>query len=265
MNKRTNKVVAVANQKGGVGKTTTSINLAACLASNGCSVLLIDMDPQGNATSGLGIDRKACERSTYDVLLGDASFDEAIVQTKYESLQLLPSTPDLAGAEIELVEHDTREYQLRNSIAELEPRWDFVILDCPPSLGLLTVNALAAASTVLVPVQTEYYALEGMGQLLRTVQLVHEHLNPRLSLEGILLTMYDARTNLSEQVADEVVTHFGDLVFDTVIPRNVRLSEAPSYGEAIISYDKSSRGAKCYRELTREFLTRNRYEVRATA
>ena len=261
MDRKSNKVVAVANQKGGVGKTTTSVNLAACLASAGCEVLLIDLDPQGNATSGLGVDRDLVELSTYHVLLADAAIAEAILPTRYEHLSIVPSTTDLAGAEVELVGHRTREFRLREVIRGLEPRFDFVILDCPPSLGLLTINALTAATTVLVPVQTEYYALEGMGQLLHTVELVHEHLNPRLTIEGILLTMYDARTNLSAQVADEVVSHFGELVFETMIPRNVRLSEAPSYGEAIVSYDRASKGAVSYLDFTREFLTRNRYDV----
>ncbi len=258
MKQRANKVVAIANQKGGVGKTTTSVNLAACLADAGCSVLLVDLDPQGNATSGLGIERSELEASTYDVLMGNISVDEAAVGTTYENLMLLPSTPDLAGAAVELVEHETREYRLRETLHRSGIDKDFIIVDCPPSLGLLTLNALVASTTVLLPVQTEYYALEGMGQLLHTVELVHEHLNPELTVEGILLTMYDARTNLSEQVADEVQAHFGDLVFKTVIPRNVKLSEAPSYGKAIISYDNSSRGARRYRDFTREFLDRNR-------
>jgi len=258
MKTRANKVVAVANQKGGVGKTTTAVNLAACLADAGCKVLLLDMDPQGNATSGLGIDRESVEASTYHVLMGAVPLHEAVIQTRYENLLILPSNTDLAGAEVELVSHDTREFRLREALQASELDVDFVLLDCQPSLGLLTLNALVASSTVLMPVQTEYYALEGMGQLLHTVELVHEHLNPQLAVEGILLTMYDSRTNLSEQVADEVVAHFGSLVFKTVIPRNVRLSEAPSYGHAIITYDDQSRGARQYRTLAREFLDRNR-------
>lgn len=258
MSTRANKVVAVANQKGGVGKTTTAVNLAACLADTGCHVLLLDMDPQGNATSGLGIDRSAVKASTYHVLTGAVSVADAAITTRYENLWLLPSNTDLAGAEVELVDHETREFRLREALDASELDVDFIILDCPPSLGLLTLNALVASSTVLMPVQTEYYALEGMGQLLHTVELVHEHLNPRLAVEGILLTMYDSRTNLSEQVADEVTSHFGSLVFNTVIPRNVRLSEAPSYGHAIITYDDASRGARQYRTLAREFLDRNR-------
>ncbi len=251
------KVVAIANQKGGVGKTTTSVNMAACLAGEDCSVLLIDLDPQGNATSGLGIDREDCEASIYDGLVDDASLGELTVDTPTENLDLVPSTTDLAGAQIELVEHPRREFRLRRAIERSDAEYDFVILDCPPSLGLLTLNALAAANTVLVPIQTEYYALEGLGHLLETVELIHEHLNPALSIEGILLTMYDGRTNLSEQVASEVSTHFGDLVFETVIPRNVRLGEAPSFGKPITEYDNSSRGARSYRDFAREFLERN--------
>ncbi|MGM0554931.1 MAG: ParA family protein [Myxococcota bacterium] len=254
-----NKVVAIANQKGGVGKTTTSVNLAACLADEGAKVLLLDLDPQGNATSGLGIDRKALETSTYDLLMGDAGLADLAIPTDLANLALVPSTTDLAGAEIELVSHSTREYRLRDELRGMELEFDFIIIDCPPSLGLLTINALAGADTVLVPIQAEYYALEGVGMLNETVELVQDYLNPRLTWEGVLLTMYDGRTNLSEQVADEVSRHFGELVFDTKIPRNVRLSEAPSYGEPIIRYDDSSRGAKTYRSFAREFLNRNRF------
>jgi chromosome partitioning protein len=257
MKQRANKVVAVANQKGGVGKTTTSVNLAACLADSGCTVLLVDIDPQGNASSGLGVHRDEVTRSSYHVLNNEVALHEAVIATQHERLFLLPATTDLAGAEIELVDHPDREFQLRRALQASELDVDFIILDCPPSLGLLTVNALVAASTVLLPVQTEYYALEGMGQLLHTVNLVHQHLNPELQIEGILLTMYDGRTNLSEQVADEVTTHFGNLVFETVIPRNVRLSEAPSHGKSIIAYDDASRGARRYRAFAREFLDRN--------
>ena len=260
MSHKTSKVVAVANQKGGVGKTTTAVNLAACLAESGREVLLVDMDPQGNATSGLGVRRDDLPASIYDVLLGDVTMEEATAATRYPTLWVVGSTTDLAGAEIELVNHPEREFRLRAAFDSMTKSYDFVILDCPPSLGLITVNAMAAAKTVLVPVQTEYYALEGMGHLLRTIELVHEHLNPNLLVEGILLTMFDGRTNLASQVADEVNHHFGDLVFDTVIPRNVRLSEAPSHGEAIISYDSASKGATSYREFAREFLSRNDVE-----
>lgn len=263
MSRPLNKVVAIANQKGGVGKTTTAVNLAACLADAGCNVLLIDMDPQGNATSGLGVERDDLDLSLYDVLLGDVTIDEATVPTAHGSLSLVGSTTDLAGAEIELVGHPEREFRLRAAVQVMDSKYDFIILDCPPSLGLVTVNAMAAATTVLVPVQTEFYALEGMGHLLRTIELVHQHLNPRLIIEGIVLTMFDGRTNLAAQVAEEVNHHFGDLVFDTVIPRNVRLSEAPSHGQPIIRYDASSRGAESYRDFAAEFLDRNDFAQRA--
>ena len=260
------KVVAVANQKGGVGKTTTSVNMAACLAREGCRVLLIDLDPQGNATSGLGIDRHECEESIYDGLVNDRPLEELCLSTGTQNLDIIPSTTDLAGAQVELVEHPRREFRLRQALTGFEGDYDFIILDCPPSLGLLTLNALAAANTVLVPIQTEYYALEGLGHLLQTIELIHEHLNPALTLEGILLTMYDGRTNLSEQVATEVSTHFGELVFETIIPRNVRLGEAPSFGQPITEYANSSRGARSYRDFAREFLKRNgRFEVPASA
>lgn len=254
-----NKIVAIANQKGGVGKTTTSVNLAACLADLGCRVLLLDMDPQGNATSGLGVDRSQVERATYDLLMGDARVEELVMATNLANLSLIPSTTDLAGAEIELVSHSTREYRLRDEFRHSDTEFDFILIDCPPSLGLLTLNALAAADTVLVPIQAEYYALEGVGMLSQSVELVQEYLNPRLTWEGVLLTMYDGRTNLSEQVADEVQRHFGDLVYRTKIPRNVRLSEAPSYGEPIIRYASASRGAKTYRRLAEEFMVRNNF------
>jgi chromosome partitioning protein len=255
-----NKIIALANQKGGVGKTTTSVNLAACVAQAGFDVLLIDMDPQGNASSGVGFEREQCERSIYHAMTGELSIDEVVHPTNYDRLSLIPSTTDLAGVEIELVEHPEREFVLAKTIAALTKKFDFILLDCPPSLGLLTVNALVAANTVLVPIQTEYYALEGLGHLLHTIGLIQEHLNPRLTIEGILLTMYDARTNLSEQVAGEVVGHFEGLVFQSVIPRNVKLSEAPSFGQPVIAYDGASRGAKSYQDFTREFLARNGLE-----
>lgn len=251
------KVVAIANQKGGVGKTTTSVNLAACLADAGCRVLLIDLDPQGNATSGVGVDRDECDRSIYQGLIGSAPLEELIVSTATKGLDLLASTTDLAGAEIELVAEQKREFRLRQALEGFDGDYDFILLDCPPSLSLLTINALAAANSVLVPIQTEYYALEGLGHLLRTIELIHEHLNPALTIEGILLTMYDGRTNLSEQVASEVSAHFGELVFKTIIPRNVRLGEAPSFGMPITEYDRSSRGARSYLDFAREFLERN--------
>jgi chromosome partitioning protein len=258
------KVISIANQKGGVGKTTTAVNLAACVADEGCRVLLVDMDPQGNTTSGFGIDRDELDLSIYEALMEDASIQGAAVETEVEGLDVLPSTRDLAGIEIELVQHPKREYQLRKVIRESDVDYDFVLVDCPPSLGLLTINSLAASNTVLVPIQTEYYALEGVGLLSQTIELVQEYLNPELTYEGIVLTMYDARTNLSEQVADETEDFFGELVFETMIPRNVRLSEAPSYGQPIIEYSSSSRGAKSYRKFAREFLARNGVTAKAS-
>jgi chromosome partitioning protein len=258
------KVISIANQKGGVGKTTTAVNLAACVADEGCQVLLIDMDPQGNTTSGLGVERDDLPLSVYEGLVGQAPLGETVVSTDVEGLDIVPSTRDLAGVEIELVDRPKREFQLRQAIRDSEVDYDFVLVDCPPSLGLLTVNALVASNTVLVPIQTEYYALEGVGLLSQTIELVQEYLNPQLTYEGIVLTMYDARTNLSEQVADETEDYFGDLVFETMIPRNVRLSEAPSYGEPIIEYESSSRGAKSYRKFAREFLARNGVTAKAS-
>ena len=258
------KVVAIANQKGGVGKTTTAVNLAACVADQGCSVLLVDMDPQGNSTSGVGVERDELEWSIYEAIVGDCAIEEAIVETETEGLDMVPSTRDLAGVEIEMVDHPEREFRLREAIKQADLEYDFVLIDCPPSLGLLTINALAAANTILVPIQTEYYALEGVGLLSQTIELVQEYLNPSLTYEGILLTMHDARTNLSQQVADETQDFFGELVFETMIPRNVRLGEAPSYGQPIIEYSSSCRGAKSYRKFAKEFLARNGVRARAS-
>jgi chromosome partitioning protein len=251
------KMIAVANQKGGVGKTTTTVNLSACLAGKGYKTLLIDMDPQANACSGLGMDKDSISASIYLALVGQEDARALILESNIENLHVLPSNNDLAGAEIELVDYEGREYQLRKVIEPLRAYYDFIIIDCPPSLGLLTINALSAADTVLVPIQTEYYALEGLGHLINTIGLIHQHLNPALSIEGILLTMFDARTNLSHQVAGEVTGHFGDLVFQTVIPRNVRLSESPSFGKPIFQYAGQSSGAQSYAALTSEFLARN--------
>jgi chromosome partitioning protein len=251
------KTIAVANQKGGVGKTTTAVNLAACLAGKGFKVLLVDMDPQANACSGIGMDKESIQASVYLALVGQVDAQELILASAIENLSLLPSNNDLAGAEIELVGAEDREYRLREVLAPLKKVYDYIIIDCPPSLGLLTVNALAGSDTVLVPIQTEYYALEGLGHLINTIGLIHEHLNPSLSIEGILLTMFDSRTNLSYQVAGEVTGHFGELVFQTVIPRNVRLSESPSFGKPIFQYAGQSTGAQSYAALTSEFLARN--------
>ena len=246
------RITACTNQKGGVGKTTTVINLAAFLALSGTRTLVIDLDPQGNATSGLGVDRRSVERSSYDVLVDRAPISELVMTTSVEGLDLLPSSPSLSGAEVELVGLAGRERRLTAALAELNGRYERVLIDCPPSLGLLTVNALTAADGVLIPIQTEYYALEGLSQLVNTIRRVREGLNPRLEIEGVLLTMYDARTNLSAQVASEVRRHMNGSVYDTIVPRSVRLSEAPSHGLPIALYDPGSRGANAYRELAGE-------------
>jgi chromosome partitioning protein len=250
------RITACTNQKGGVGKTTTVINLAAFLALSGTRTLVIDLDPQGNATSGLGVDRRSVERSSYDVLVDRAPISELVMRTPVEGLDLLPSSPSLSGAEVELVGLAGRERRLTAALAELDGRYERVLIDCPPSLGLLTVNALTAADGVLIPIQTEYYALEGLSQLVNTIRRVREGLNPRLEIEGVLLTMYDARTNLSAQVATEVRRHMNGSVYDTIVPRSIRLSEAPSHGLPIALYDPSSRGANAYRELAGEVVAR---------
>jgi chromosome partitioning protein len=250
------RVTACTNQKGGVGKTTTVVNLAAYLALSGTRTLVVDLDPQGNATSGLGIDRRSLDRSVYDALIDRVPLNELIVATAVPNLELLPSAPALSGAEVELVSVPARERRLSASLGELDGRYDRVLIDCPPSLGLLTLNALTAADGVLIPIQTEYYALEGLSQLVNTIRLVRESLNPRLEMEGVVLTMYDGRTNLSAQVAAEVRRHMNGIVYDSVVPRTVRLSEAPSHGLPIALYDPTSRGALAYGNLAVEVAAR---------
>lgn len=251
------KIVAIANQKGGVGKTTTAVNLAACTAQAGKRVLLVDVDPQGNATSGVGVDKDACEFSVYDVLINEVEAEKAIVKTRIDTLDVIPSRIELAGAEVELVPMMARERKLRTALKETAKKYDYVFIDCPPSLGLLTLNALTAANTLLVPIQCEYYALEGLAQLMNTVKLVRQHLNDDLEVEGVVMTMYDARTNLSPMVVGEVKKFFRNKVYETVIPRSVRLGEAPSFGLPITLYDPKSAGAAAYRNLAKELLERD--------
>lgn len=250
------KVIAIANQKGGVGKTTTAVNLAACLAHLGKKVLLVDIDPQGNATSGIGIEKGDIDECIYNLLVEGMKAKDVVRPTNIENLHIIPATIQLAGAEIELVSVISREILLKNALAPLKEHYDFILIDCPPSLGLLTLNALTAADAVLIPVQCEYYALEGLSQLLNTIRLVQKHLNTNLKLEGVVLTMLDARTNLGLQVIQEVKKYFREKVYDTIIPRNVRLSEAPSHGKPIILYDVRSKGAEVYIELAKEVLAR---------
>ncbi|MFQ6112691.1 MAG: ParA family protein [bacterium] len=252
------KIITIANQKGGVGKTTTAVNLSACLAVAEHETLLIDIDPQANSTSGLGIDPKKVQKSTYEVIIENLDIHRAITSTHLDFLDLLPSTVRLAGAEIELVNTISRERVLSNAMQNLKKKYDYIFIDCPPSLGLLTINALTAADSVLIPIQCEYYALEGLGQLLNTIRLVQKHLNSKLAIEGVLLTMYDSRLNLSRQVAEDVKRYFEHKVFKTIIDRNVRLSEAPSYGKPIILYDAVSKGTENYMNLAEEILTDGR-------
>ncbi|GMR02833.1 MAG: sporulation initiation inhibitor protein Soj [Acidimicrobiia bacterium] len=251
------KIVAIANQKGGVGKSTTAINLGAGLAFLNERILIIDLDPQGNTSSGLGIDRASIEQSTYDVLIADSLLADVLEPTSVGNLHVVPATIELAGAEIELVSMFSREQRLKQAIAAIVDEYDFVLIDCPPSLGLLTINGLAAADEVMIPIQCEYYALEGVSQLTRNISLVQTNLNPKLEIEGVVLTMFDGRTTLASDVVTQVRDHFGSTAYKTVIPRTVRLSEAPSYGEPIEAYDPMSRGAIAYRELAREFRRRH--------
>ncbi|MBR3297030.1 MAG: ParA family protein [Firmicutes bacterium] len=249
------KAIAIFNQKGGVGKTTTNINLAACLALKGKRVLVLDLDPQGNTTSGLGIAKRGLAATSYDLLVADdVSPENVILRTSVEGLDIIPASVDLAGAEIELVRLEGREKRLKKALDKIRDNYDYIFIDCPPSLGLLTINALTAVESVLIPIQCEFYALEGVSQLVSTIELVRKSLNPQLRIQGVILSMFDGRTNLSIQVVQEVKRYFGDKLYSTVIPRNVRLAEAPSYGKSIIDYDPKSKGAKAYMAFADEFL-----------
>ena len=250
------RIIAVANQKGGVGKTTTAINLAACLAEAGKKVLTIDLDPQGNMTSGLGVDKNNVENTLYELLLGEAEAKDTIVKDVVENVDLIPSNVNLSGAEIELIGVDEKEYIMKKIIDKVRRKYDYIIMDCPPSLNMLTINALTAANSVLVPIQCEYYALEGLSQLIHTIELVKERLNKKLVMEGVVFTMYDARTNLSLQVVENVKDNLQQNIYKTIIPRNVRLAEAPSYGQPITLYDTRSAGAEAYRLLAEEVINR---------
>lgn len=255
------KVIAIVNQKGGVGKTTTSVNLAATIGSFGYRTLLVDVDPQGNATSGLGVNKREVPASTYDMIVGETSASEILIKTPFKCLDLLPSHMNLAGAELELVDMQERDSRIKNALAPIKSNYDFIIIDCPPSLGLLTVNVLCAADSVIVPIQCEYYALEGLSQLMNTIRQVKRLYNPLIDLEGVLLTMYDGRLNLTQQVVSEVKRFFPQKVYSTVIPRNVRLSEAPSFGQPVLYYDRSSKGSVAYTDFTKEVLRKNGIKV----
>ncbi len=252
------KIISIANQKGGVGKTTTAINLSASLSSAGKKVLLVDTDPQGNSTSGVGIDRRQVKKSSYTVIIGEAKAEEAVIITEFKNLSVIPSDMDLAAAEIEIAAIEKREALLKVALAPLRERYDFIIIDCPPSLGLITTNALNASDSILIPVQCEYYALEGLSQFMNTVRRIKRQYNERLDIEGVLLTMYDGRLNLTQQVVNEVKKFFPKKIFSTVIPRTVRLAEAPGFGQPVLYYDKSSKGAEAYENLAKEIIKNNK-------
>lgn len=251
------RIIAIANQKGGVGKTTTAINLSACLAEAGKKVLTIDIDPQGNTTSGLGVESKDITNTVYEMLLGECSLEECIVKTEMENLEVVPADVNLAGAEIDLINIEDREFIMKKSVETIKSNYDYIIIDCPPSLNMLTVNAMTTANSVLVPIQCEYYALEGLTQLIHTINLVKRKLNPSLEIEGVVFTMYDARTNLSLQVVENVKNNLKQKIYNTIIPRNIKLAEAPSYGMPINLYDSRSTGAESYRNLAKEVMERN--------